>query len=69
VTEGVYGISNFGLEGLSQIWAAELEDSPVQVKLVDPDDMNTAQRIATPATFVYLASDKAEHIHGQKIYL
>ena len=37
-----YGISKFGLEGLSQTWAAELAETPVRVNWVDPGNMNTA---------------------------
>ena len=69
---GAYGISKFGLEGLSQTWAAELEDSGVRVNWVDPGSMNTEMhRAAEPdedpaewadpadvtGVFVYLASD------------
>jgi NAD(P)-dependent dehydrogenase (short-subunit alcohol dehydrogenase family) len=80
---GAYGISKFGLEGLSQTWAAELADSPVRVNWVDPGNMNTAMHRAAepdedpnqwadPATvtdiFVYLASDESKHIHGQRFH-
>ncbi len=34
---GAYGISKFGIEGMSQTWAAELEDSGVRVNWVDPE--------------------------------
>ncbi|MCC5669341.1 SDR family oxidoreductase [Nostoc sp. CHAB 5784] len=78
---GAYGISKFGLEGLSQTWAAELEDSPVRVNWVDPGNMNTAMhRAAEPEEdpsqwadpkdivdiFVYLASDESKAVHGQR---
>lgn len=78
---GAYGISKFGLEGLSQTWAAELEGSGVRVNWVDPGDMNTAMhRAAEPdgdpsqwadpaavtEVFVYLASDQAQGVHGQR---
>ncbi|PYI88086.1 MAG: dehydrogenase [Verrucomicrobia bacterium] len=36
---GAYGISKFGLEGLSQTWAAELEETGVRVNWVDPGNM------------------------------
>jgi NAD(P)-dependent dehydrogenase (short-subunit alcohol dehydrogenase family) len=39
---GAYDISKFGLEGLSQTWAAELANSDVRVNWVDPGNMNTA---------------------------
>src|SRR5713101_4609867 len=46
---GAYGISKFGLEGMSQTWASELEDSGVRVNWVDPGNMNTAMhRAAEP---------------------
>jgi NAD(P)-dependent dehydrogenase (short-subunit alcohol dehydrogenase family) len=78
---GAYGISKFGLEGLSQTWAAELEDSPVRLNWVDPGNMNTAMhRAAEPdedptqwahpqdvtEIFVYLASDESKAVHGQR---
>jgi NAD(P)-dependent dehydrogenase (short-subunit alcohol dehydrogenase family) len=43
---GAYGISKFGLEGLSQTWAAELAESRVRVNWVDPGSMNTAMHRA-----------------------
>lgn len=78
---GAYGISKFGLEGLSQTWAAELEDSPVRLNWVDPGNMNTAMhRAAEPEEdptqwanpqdvteiFLYLASDESKAVHGQR---
>ena len=78
---GAYGISKFGLEGLSQTWAAELEGTSVRVNLVDPGDMNTSMhRAAEPdedptqwadpsdvtGIFVYLASDESKHISGKR---
>jgi NAD(P)-dependent dehydrogenase (short-subunit alcohol dehydrogenase family) len=78
---GAYGISKFGLEGLSQTWAAELEGTPVRVNWVDPGNMNTAMhRAAEPDEdptewadpksvtdlFVYLASDESKDVHGQR---
>jgi NAD(P)-dependent dehydrogenase (short-subunit alcohol dehydrogenase family) len=78
---GAYGISKFGLEGLSQTWAAELEGTPVRVNWVDPGNMNTAMHRAAepdedpnewadPKTvtdlFVYLASDESKDVHGQR---
>ncbi len=78
---GAYGISKFGLEGLSQTWAAELEDSPVRVNWVDPGNMNTAMHRAAepdedptewadPKTvteiFIYLASDESKDVSGQR---
>lgn len=78
---GAYGISKFGLEGLSQTWAAELESTGVRVNWVDPGSMNTAMHRAAepdedptqwadPASvtdvFVYLASDASREINGKR---
>ena len=78
---GAYGISKFGIEGMSQTWAAELEGSGVRLNWVDPGDMNTAMhraaepdadpnQWANPAdvteVFIYLASDESEQVHGQR---
>lgn len=78
---GAYGISKFGIEGMSQTWAAELEDSDVRVNWVDPGDMNTAMhraaepeedpnQWANPAelteVFIYLASEDSRHVNGQR---
>lgn len=78
---GAYGISKFGIEGMSQTWAAELEDSEVRVNWVDPGDMNTAMhraaepeedpnQWANPAevteVFIYLASEDSRQVNGQR---
>jgi NAD(P)-dependent dehydrogenase (short-subunit alcohol dehydrogenase family) len=78
---GAYGISKFGLEGLSQTWSAELENSKVRVNLVDPGSMNTAMhRAAEPdqdpnewadpssvtEVFLFLASDESQYISGMR---
>ncbi|HEV2707408.1 MAG TPA: SDR family oxidoreductase [Pyrinomonadaceae bacterium] len=78
---GAYGISKFGIEGMSQTWAAELEGSGVRVNWVDPGNMNTRMhRDAEPdedptqwadpsevtEVFVYLASDESRDVHGQR---
>jgi NAD(P)-dependent dehydrogenase (short-subunit alcohol dehydrogenase family) len=78
---GAYGISKFGIEGMSQTWAAELHGSPVRLNVVDPGPMNTAMhrsaepdedpsQWADPAdvteVFVYLASDESQAVHGQR---
>jgi len=78
---GAYGISKFGLEGLSQTWAAELEGTGARVNWVDPGNMNTAMhRAAEPEedpnqwaspesaldVFVYLASDQSTDVSGQR---
>jgi NAD(P)-dependent dehydrogenase (short-subunit alcohol dehydrogenase family) len=79
---GAYGISKFGLEGLSQTWASELEDTAVRVNWVDPGDMNTAMhRAAEPNAdpsqwvepdevtdvFVFLASDDSSAVTGKRL--
>jgi NAD(P)-dependent dehydrogenase (short-subunit alcohol dehydrogenase family) len=78
---GAYGISKFGLEGMSQTWAEELAGSEVRINWVDPGDMNTAMhRAAEPEeeptqwadpkdvteVFIYLASDASRDVHGQR---
>jgi NAD(P)-dependent dehydrogenase (short-subunit alcohol dehydrogenase family) len=78
---GAYGISKFGLEGMSQTWAAELADTDVRVNLVDPGEMNTQMhRDAEPdedptqwtaptevtEVFIYLASDEARGVNGKR---
>ncbi|MBV8377195.1 MAG: SDR family oxidoreductase [Verrucomicrobia bacterium] len=78
---GAYGISKFGLEGLSQTWAAELAESEVRVNWVDPGNMNTAMhRAAEPEedpsqwadpaevteVFVFLASDESKGVTGKR---
>jgi len=78
---GAYGISKFGLEGLSKTWAAELEGSGIRVNWVDPGDMNTdmhraaepdedPSKWADPAVvtevFLYLASDESAGVSGRR---
>ena len=78
---GAYGISKFGIEGMSQTWAAELEGSGIRLNWVDPGNMNTAMhRAAEPdadpnqwanpvdvtEVFIYLASDESKQVHGQR---
>lgn len=78
---GAYGISKFGIEGMSETWAAELEEWDVRVNWVDPGDMNTKMhreaepdedpaQWANPAdvtdVFVYLASDESKGVTGQR---
>jgi NAD(P)-dependent dehydrogenase (short-subunit alcohol dehydrogenase family) len=78
---GAYGISKFGLEGMSQTWASELQESGVRVNWVDPGSMNTAMhRVAEPEedpsewadpadvtdVFVFLASDESKGITGKR---
>jgi NAD(P)-dependent dehydrogenase (short-subunit alcohol dehydrogenase family) len=78
---GAYGISKFGIEGMSQTWAAELQGSGIRVNYVDPGNMNTAMhRAAEPDedprqwadpsevtnVFVYLASDESKDVNGKR---
>jgi NAD(P)-dependent dehydrogenase (short-subunit alcohol dehydrogenase family) len=78
---GAYGISKFGLEGMSQTWAAELAESKVRVNWVDPGSMNTAMhRAAEPdedpsqwadpaevtEVFIYLASDESAGVTARR---
>jgi NAD(P)-dependent dehydrogenase (short-subunit alcohol dehydrogenase family) len=78
---GAYGISKFGLEGLTQTWAAELADSGVRINLVDPGEMNTKMhRAAEPEedpaqwadpssvtdVFIYLAADESRAVNGKR---
>jgi len=78
---GAYGISKFGLEGMSQTWASELEETGVRANWVDPGNMNTAMhRAAEPEedpaewtnpadvtdVFVFLASDESKNVSGKR---
>lgn len=78
---GAYGISKFGLEGMSQTWASELEETGVRVNWVDPGNMNTAMhRAAEPEedpaqwsdpaivtdVFLFLASDESKNVNGKR---
>ena len=78
---GAYGISKFGLEGMSQTWASELEETNVRVNWVDPGNMNTAMhRAAEPEedpaewanpadvtdVFLFLASDESKDVTGKR---
>ena len=78
---GAYSVSKFGVEGLTQILAAELEGRGVRVNAVDPGGMRTDMRAAaypeedpntriTPeentAVFLYLASDESEGVTGKR---
>ena len=78
---GAYSVSKFGVEGLTQILAAELEGRGIRVNAVDPGGMRTDMRAAaypeedpktriTPeentAVFLYLASDESKSVTGQR---
>ena len=78
---GAYSVSKFGLEGLTQILAAELKDRGIRINSVDPGGMRTEMRAAaypdedpmtriTPekntAVFLYLASDESREVTGER---
>ena len=78
---GAYSVSKFGIEGLTQILAAELQEKGVRVNAVDPGGMRTGMRAAaypdedpetriTPeentAVFLYLASDESGGVTGER---
>ncbi|WHY86498.1 SDR family oxidoreductase [Neobacillus novalis] len=77
---GAYGISKFAVEGLTQTWADELSETNVRVNMVDPGEMDTnMHQLAVPdcdyplakpeevvEIFLYLASDRAAGINGQR---
>jgi NAD(P)-dependent dehydrogenase (short-subunit alcohol dehydrogenase family) len=78
---GAYSVSKFGVEGLTQILAAELEERGIRANAVDPGGMRTEMRAAAypeedPMTritpeentdvFLYLASDESEGVTGQR---
>jgi NAD(P)-dependent dehydrogenase (short-subunit alcohol dehydrogenase family) len=78
---GAYSVSKFGVEGMTQILAAELGERGVRVNAVDPGGMRTDMRAAaypeedpqtriTPeentAVFLYLASDESKGVTGKR---
>ncbi|HEX7064087.1 MAG TPA: SDR family oxidoreductase [Bacillales bacterium] len=78
---GAYSGSKFALEGLSQVWANELDGTGVTVNMVDPGEMDTEmhalafpdydEELALPdeatEAFLFLASEEARHVNGQRI--
>jgi NAD(P)-dependent dehydrogenase (short-subunit alcohol dehydrogenase family) len=77
---GAYAVSKFGLEGFTQVLAAELESSGVRVNSVNPGATRTDMRAAAypdedPMTlpapediaeiFIHLASDDSRGVTGQ----
>ncbi len=79
---GAYAASKFGLEGLTQVLAAELQPLHIRVNAVNPGGTRTTMRVAaypeedplTLATpeeitpvFVYLASDASRDVTGQSL--
>ena len=77
---GAYGISKFAVEGLTQTWADELEDTGVNIGMVDPGEMDTEMHaIAVPdcdyelsdpndvaKAFVYLALNETVKVNGKR---
>ena len=78
---GAYAVSKFGVEGLTQILAAELKERGIRVNAVDPGGMRTEMRAAAypeedPMTritpeentevFLYLASDESKGVTGNR---
>jgi NAD(P)-dependent dehydrogenase (short-subunit alcohol dehydrogenase family) len=78
---GAYSVSKFGVEGLTQILASELEERGIRVNAVDPGGMRTGMRAAaypeedpltriTPeentGVFLYLASDESRDVTGER---
>jgi NAD(P)-dependent dehydrogenase (short-subunit alcohol dehydrogenase family) len=79
---GAYAASKFGLEGLTQLLAAELQPLHIRVNAVNPGGTRTTMRAAAypeedPLTlptpeqitpvFVYLASDESRDVTGQSL--
>jgi NAD(P)-dependent dehydrogenase (short-subunit alcohol dehydrogenase family) len=77
---GAYGISKFAVEGLTQTWADELQDTGVSISMVDPGEMDTEMhRVAVPVcdyelenpnevakVFVALALDELLELNGKR---
>ncbi|AZN41696.1 SDR family NAD(P)-dependent oxidoreductase [Paenibacillus albus] len=77
---GAYGISKFAVEGLTETWADELQETEVRVNMVDPGEMDTDMHalavpdcdyeLADPSratdVFLYLASNKAIGVNGRR---
>ena len=78
---GAYSASKFGVEGLTQILAAELKERGIRANAVDPGGMRTEMRAAAypeedPMTritpeentevFLYLASDESRGVTGER---
>jgi NAD(P)-dependent dehydrogenase (short-subunit alcohol dehydrogenase family) len=78
---GAYSVSKFGMEGLTQILAAELKDRGIRVNSVDPGGMRTGMRaVAYPnedpttritpeentTVFLYLASNESRDVTGER---
>lgn len=78
---GAYSVSKFGVEGITQILASELEGRRIRANAVDPGGMRTEMRAAAypdedPMTritpeentdvFLYLASERSRGVTGQR---
>jgi NAD(P)-dependent dehydrogenase (short-subunit alcohol dehydrogenase family) len=77
---GAYGISKFAVEGLTQTWADELQDTGVSISMVDPGEMDTEMhRVAVPECdyelgnpnevskiFVTLVLDETIELNGKR---
>lgn len=77
---GAYGISKFALEGLTETWADEVQETGVRVNMVDPGEMDTEMHaLAVPdcdyelakpqevtGVFLYLASDESIGVNGKR---
>jgi NAD(P)-dependent dehydrogenase (short-subunit alcohol dehydrogenase family) len=79
---GAYAVSKFGIEGLAQVLADELEGSTVRVNTINPGATATAmRRAAYPAedvtllptpedimpVYIYLMCDESKQVHGQSL--
>lgn len=77
---GAYGISKFAVEGLTETWADEVNETNVRINMVDPGEMDTEMHalavpdcdypLANPYdlvdVFLYLASEQSMGINGQR---
>lgn len=79
---GAYGVSKFGLEGLMQILAQELDNSAIRVNSIDPGPTRTTMRhLAYPGEektdskppealaplYLWLMGDDSQDINGQAV--
>jgi len=79
---GAYAVSKFGTEGLAQILAEELENTPIRVNTINPGATRTRMRahaypaenpetLATPDTlalpYLYLLGPASLGVRGQRI--